>query len=137
MMWSLLANFLEIAVLHVLVPVLTMVLSVADTKPSDQRNGDLVAHESGKDILAKCTASNKSDEAVCLAYVAGVADEMSYDFVLNKKARCPPPGVGADQLRDTVVAYLKAHPEEGEYAAVAGVASAYKEGWCNLLNHSP
>jgi hypothetical protein len=120
-----------------LFPVAATLMRVADASTPEARNGDIAAHVTSGDLLAKCSGDGVADQAFCSACLSGVADEMSYDLASNKNPRCPPAGVGPRELRDVVAAYLKEHPAQSEYAAVSAVASAFNERWCNFMEGSP
>jgi hypothetical protein len=71
-------------------------------------------------------------QEVCLGYVMGVTDVLVSHSDVEIEQRiglCVPQGVGAAQLRDIVVRYLKQHPEERHYAALKTVGAAVRDAF--------
>jgi hypothetical protein len=81
------------------------------------------AFYSGNDLWAQCSGDNIVQAALCLGFVAGIADAMS---VAASKA-CFPSGVNAGQAVDVVKLFLGQHPERRHEAAVFLVAQALSE----------
>jgi hypothetical protein len=64
-----------------LVPVAATLMRVADASSPEVRNGEIAAHVTSDDLIAKCSGDGVADQAFCYAYLSGVADEMSYELV--------------------------------------------------------
>jgi hypothetical protein len=80
--------------------------------------------ERGNSLLELCQEREGSyRQGVCTGYILGAADAV-------REATCMPAGVTKGQLRDVVVGYLTAHPEErhmpGDYLVHVAIANAFK-----------
>lgn len=76
-----------------------------------------------RDLLARCTKIEGWD--YCYGYIASVYDTVrAYEAWLKINEMCVPRGTSQQELVDTVVRYLQAHPEEqdSQAASVAVVA---------------
>jgi hypothetical protein len=75
------------------------------------------------------------DRGACLSYVLGSADAFAGALVAagRPQAFCVPRGTTNDQVAQSVVRYLRAHPEEGRTNAalvvLAGLAAAFPCGY--------
>jgi Rap1a immunity proteins len=83
----------------------------------------------GNKLLALC----EGDHAMptdCIAYIEGVADDWRFMNYLSDPDTpvCAADAVG-NQLRDAVVNYLKAHPENRDDPAAALITDAITEAW--------
>ena len=91
----------------------------------------IVGGVKGKDLLEKCAEAKDSVQRnFCSGYIEGVIDaSQTYAHSLHKKSRlCVPASV--DQSIDTVMNYLRAHPDEQHY-------SASSEAWLALIKAFP
>jgi hypothetical protein len=84
--------------------------------------------KTGNDLLQYC---EDASQPVCTAYIMGVVDSISvYQQVTSApKFACVPTHVTAGQVRDIVVRYLKAHPQDRHLTASGEVIMALKEVW--------
>ena len=83
--------------------------------------GDIVRNfYSGDALLSLCQAS---DSNFCMGYIAGIADAVTSGPVSGWRA-CVPISATVQQVRDVVVEYLTAHPENRHFAAVSLGAAA-------------
>lgn len=66
--------------------------------------------------------------ALCNGYIVALADQSSLEIIRNKKNAliCIPANVKTEQLYDTVLNYMKAHPSERNFPAAAVVHNAYR-----------
>ncbi len=90
-----------------------------------------VSPVNGAKLLSLCTARSPTP---CDAYISGIADAAATtDAVAGQTGRslgiCVPSQVTGVQLRQTVVASLKAHPEDNARAAVELVMRALKSSY--------
>jgi hypothetical protein len=75
------------------------------------------------------------DRNSCLAYVLGAADAFASALVASGRPQvfCIPGGTTNDQIAQSVVRYLRAHPEEGGNNAglvvLGGLTAAYPCGY--------
>jgi hypothetical protein len=75
------------------------------------------------------------DRGACLAYVLGTADAFAGALVAAGRPQsfCVPRGTTNDQIAQSVVRYLRAHPEEGRSNAAvvvfAGLKAVYPCGY--------
>ena len=75
------------------------------------------------------------DRSACLTYVLGAVDAYASALVAagRPQAFCIPKGTTNDQVAQTAVAYLRAHPEEGALNAalviLAGMRTSYPCGY--------
>lgn len=81
------------------------------------------------------TAICGQDRNGCLTYVLGAADAFSSALVASGRPQvfCFPRGTTNDQIAQSVVRYLRAHPEEGGNNAalviMAGLTTSYPCGY--------
>jgi hypothetical protein len=84
---------------------------------------------------AMLTRLCEGDRAACLGYVIGVVDAYSAALVASGRplAFCVPAGTTNDQIAQTIVTYLRAHPQEGQSNAasvvMAGLSMSYRCGY--------
>jgi hypothetical protein len=82
-------------------------------------------------LIALCN----QDRGGCLTYVLGAADAFSSALVASRRPPvfCFPRGTTNDQIAQSAVRYLRAHPEEGGNNAglvvLAGLTAAYPCGY--------
>jgi hypothetical protein len=83
--------------------------------------GDIVRNfYSGDALLSLCQAS---DSNFCMGYIAGIADAVTSGPVSGWRA-CIPISATVEQVRDVVVGFLTAHPENRHFAALSLGAAA-------------
>ncbi|MCJ8157238.1 Rap1a/Tai family immunity protein [Sphingomonas sp. LaA6.9] len=91
-----------------LIGAVTIAMSIAiSTSPAQAKWMD------GNELLAICDSSDSADKIQCMGYIQGVLD--ASDSSLGSKEIPPvdtPDNVTAGQLKDIVIAYLKANPEK-------------------------
>jgi hypothetical protein len=74
--------------------------------------------ETGTSLLQKCETKSPEYALACTAYVVGVVDGIKKDIFLGRAAdNCWPDRMGAPQVRDIVVKYLKAFPDQRGFPA--------------------
>jgi Ssp1 endopeptidase immunity protein Rap1a len=90
----------------------------------------VVAQGDGNKLLAICEGDNDKERGVCMVYIEGVTDEWRFVNYLTEpdKPVCAADAVGK-QLRDVVVNYLKAHPENRNDPAAALITDAITDAW--------
>ena len=83
----------------------------------------------GNTLLALCEGDN-ARRTDCMVYIEGVADDWRFMNYLSDPDQpiCAADAVG-HQLRDAVVNYLKAHPENRDDPAAALITDAITEAW--------
>lgn len=73
-------------------------------------NPPLSYYLSGEELLKDCTAPAGSQAmGVCIGYVLGVADAATLAGGDGPKLACPAANVTSSQLRDAVIAHLRAN----------------------------
>ena len=77
----------------------------------------------GDRLLAKCNEDPGEGLAVCVGYIAGIADVLLEDSVRGRRA-CMSLSVMTEQAVDAVRRWLEAHPDDRRYAANGLVAEA-------------
>jgi hypothetical protein len=89
---------------------------------------------SGNDLFKKCTSDGTVDGHFCLGYVMGVADELELLRSVDGKPPCIAQGVTIGQVKDVVVAELKASPETRHFNAAFLTTGAVAKAWhCPLI----
>src|SRR6056297_1907467 len=86
--------------------------NVASSKePSTQ-----ILQITGNQYYQWCNSDSSLDQGLCLGYVMGASDGLSWMQILspitNWTPICIPPNVDLGQKRDVIVKYLSNHPEE-------------------------
>ena len=107
--------------LFIIKPMITTMLVAAQ--------GGIPSFLDGNKLLTLC----EGDQAVptdCIIYIEGVADEWRFVNYLTEpdKPVCAACARG-NQIRDAVVNYLKAHPENRDDPAAALISKAIMEAW--------
>ena len=84
------------------------------------------AYMSGNDLFDTCSVASDRTflQGTCDGYIVGAIDAMQ-----DSKTTCVPAGVVIKQLRDVVVQYLQAHPEERQYTAAGIIREAISEAF--------
>lgn len=86
--------------------------------------------ETGTTLYAKC--QNKAPEyaLACTAYIVGVVDGIKKDIFLGRAPdNCWPDRLGADQVRDLVVKYLRSYPDQRSFPASLTVSVALNDAY--------
>jgi hypothetical protein len=86
--------------------------------------------ENGATLLQKC--ENKAPEyaLACTAYIVGVVDGIKKDIYLQRApANCWPNRMEAKQVRDIVVKYLKAYPDQRSFPGSLLVSVALNDAF--------
>ena len=86
--------------------------------------------ETGTTLLAKC--QNKAPEyaLACTAYIVGVVDGIKKDIFLGRAPdNCWPDQLGADQVRDLVVKYLRTYADQRSFPASLTVSVALNDAY--------
>jgi len=92
----------------------------------------------GSKLAALCTSRDAKMANSCTAYIEGVSDSMSLIKEVGAQrggsgtpadAVCVPDEVTGLRQRDTVVAYIRNHPEAGTRQAAGVVADALREAF--------
>lgn len=86
--------------------------------------------ETGASLLEKC--QNKAPEyaLACTAYVVGVVDGIKKDIYLGRApTTCWPDRLGATQVRDIVVKYLKTYADQRNFPASLIVSVALADAF--------
>jgi len=78
---------------------------------------------SGNHLLAECESRDASSRIDCLGYTSGAADAAQGRFY------CPPDGVTRGQVRDVVIAHLRANAAQRHLTADVLVALALRDVW--------
>jgi hypothetical protein len=82
-------------------------------------------------LVALC----QQERSACLTYILGSADAFASALAAAGRPQlfCVPPGTSNDQIAQTVVNYLRAHPEEAQTNAalvvLAGLGASYRCGY--------
>ncbi len=81
----------------------------------------------GYELRERCESQRIDKLNTCLGYLTGVidSDAAAPSWRLAKSLFCVPRGVSANQLRDTFLSYLRAHPEEEDLNAAILVGNAF------------
>jgi hypothetical protein len=85
----------------------------------------------GNELRERCESDRPDAVNTCLGYLAGVADaeDAGPSWKMQDSLFCVPRGVGASQLRRSVLDHLKAHPEEEDLNAAIVVGNAFLEAF--------
>ena len=81
----------------------------------------------GYELRARCESRRIDFVNTCLGYLTGVADsdDAAPSWRLAKSLFCLPPGITANELRGTLLGYLRQHPEEEDLNAAILVGNAF------------
>jgi hypothetical protein len=107
---------------------MTLVLTAALLWPvsvSSQEQTQGLFFESGNDLFLLCTEGSGFATSFCDGYVTGVAD--SVQLLTDRgavKVACLQQHVDGDQVKDIVMQYLTAHPEQQHLGAAGLVFTA-------------
>jgi hypothetical protein len=105
------------------------------TPPARPGNPSRVTYFDGASLLERCM----DDEHDCVVYVQGVVDGQFATILRTNRdvAYCIPNGSTPRQVKDVVVTFLKAHPDERQLRAGALVAMALAETWPQCAPRAP
>lgn len=113
------------------IPVCLRALGVAAVLlPSPPAGAQTFMFETGTTLYAKC--QNKAPEyaLACTAYIVGVVDGIKKDIFLGRAPdNCWPDRLGAEQVRDLVVKYLRAYPDQRSFPASLTVSVALNDAY--------
>ena len=81
----------------------------------------------GYELRARCESRRIDFTNTCLGYLTGIADsdDAAPAWRRAKSLFCVPRGVTAQELRNTLLAYLREHPEEEELNAAILAGNAF------------
>lgn len=85
--------------------------------------------QTGDDLLEHCRDISDSGYGLCLGYVEGVADSTEATRLARHLAPCIHQEIGAAQLHNAVIEYLRDHPETRGQNASLLVARAVSSTW--------
>jgi hypothetical protein len=93
----------------------------------------------GNELLEHCSVAPSGDEfdrTVCLTYIMGAFDAHMFQRTARNDPRCVPQTLSGGQLRELVVEYLRANPENRAMDASALVWNAVLAEWpeCGLVS---
>src|SRR5688572_26097475 len=86
----------------------------------------------GDELINHCSATiadERFDPAVCVTYIMGAYDGFMFQRVARNQPRCTPRTLTAGQLREVVVEYLQANPDNRAMDASALVWNAIIGEW--------
>jgi hypothetical protein len=86
----------------------------------------------GDELINHCSATvadERFDPAICVSYVMGAYDGFMFQRLVRNQPRCTPRTLTAGQLREVVVEYLLAHPDNRGMDASALVWNAIIAEW--------
>ena len=89
----------------------------------------------GKQLRLYCLSQNPSDDAICVVYITGAVDAFTtVDLIVEKtegtaRRFCIPDGVGPDQLRDVMLAWLERPESNLDFAATLLVLGALEDSY--------
>jgi hypothetical protein len=72
------------------------------------------------------------ERIACLGYIIGTTDAFAATLYASRRPQifCVPQGITNDQVGQTVMAYVRAHPEEAQSSAapvvIAGLSASYR-----------
>lgn len=98
--------------------------------PPAQGRAQAFMFETGTTLLEKC--QNKAPEyaLACTAYIVGVVDGIKKDiFIGRAPANCWPAQMEAQQVRNLVVKYLKAYPDQRKAPASLTISVALNDAY--------
>jgi len=86
----------------------------------------------GDELLNNCSITvpdERFDPQICLTYIMGAYDAFMFQRLVRNQPRCTPRTLTGGQLRETVVAYLEANPDNRAMDASALVWNAIIAKW--------
>ena len=88
----------------------------------------------GDELMNHCSATvadERFDPAICVTYIMGAYDGFMFQRLVRNQTRCTPRSLTGGQLREVVVDYLLAHPDNRQMDASALVWNAIIAKWPN------
>ena len=86
----------------------------------------------GDELMNHCSANiadERFDPAVCVTYIMGAHDAFMFQRLVRNQPRCTPRSLTGGRLRETVVDYLQANPDNRTLDASALVWNAIIAEW--------
>jgi hypothetical protein len=86
----------------------------------------------GDELLNNCSITvpdERFDPTICLTYIMGAYDAFMFQRLVRNQPRCAPRNLTGAQLREVVVDYLMANPDNRSMDASALVWNAVIEEW--------
>lgn len=92
----------------------------------------------GDELLNHCsitTPDERFDPTICLTYIMGAYDAHMFQRVARNQPRCTPRTLTGGELREVVVEYLRANPDNRAMDASALVWNAILSEWpeCGIV----
>jgi hypothetical protein len=92
----------------------------------------------GNKLLEYCNTNERAYSWFCSGYIQGASDQLAMRAVASNQPICFGSDVEGDQVRDVVVRYLTAHPENRVVAAGGLIKAAIEEAWrCAAKERQP
>ena len=95
--------------------------SVADSLNHSLAEGQLLQQSCASQALAL--------RAMCLGYLAAVADDVEHDQRAGQRSICIPALVNLDAFRLAFLGFLKDHPEQADRPSFGLVKAALAQAW--------
>ena len=114
---------------------LSVAMGAAAVTPGDPR----IAFTHGSDVIARCTGSSPQEGAFCFGMITGVFESVrAYETWLNIRELCVPASATLTDMRDVVVARIRAHPDDRLGQGASVIVLALKEKWpCAAAANAP
>jgi len=84
----------------------------------------------GNKLLSMCLEHDVAQQARCTGYAEGISDAYEAERERRGLTRCGPDDVKSIQVRDVIVRFLQAHPEDRHYDASSEGMLAIQSAWC-------
>src|SRR5262249_48358849 len=86
---------------------------------------------SGHQVLEWCTDATSSAQDVCLAYVAGVFDQLTMpdNSVRDLANLCIPPSTDIGQLKDVFIEFMRKYPQVQQFSAAMAMDNAWSRAY--------
>jgi hypothetical protein len=94
--------------------------------------GHAASHQfyDGHKLLSICLEHDAAQQARCTGYAEGISDAYEAERERRGLTQCVPGDVKSVQVRDAIVHFLQAHPEERDYNASDEGMLAIQSAWC-------
>lgn len=108
------------------------VVALALIIPVVPAEAEVSAPENGNGLLRLCTDDNYFQAGLCHGFIAGVLsrDRLQLDANASTRLICDVTRAENGQLKDVVVAYLRAHPADRDRSSSLLVTQALRESFC-------
>ena len=89
----------------------------------------------GQELQLYCSSQNPQDDAICIVYVTGAVDAFTTIDLMGQKTSgtaprfCVPDGVGPDQLKQVMLAWLERPETDLSFAATLLVWGAVSDAY--------